>query len=182
MDNKLSLKAQLQAMNTGDVMITDHQRTGVYVAAKRAGLKVSTKDLPDGQIEVTALAKIVNTPKAKISEYDATLERVKGWTIETRKRLFDAFELCCGMNRGDCICPTEEIEIAPVEPVSKLDYLRALIEPIERGETIAPAIEIEPQWIEMPQTRENGEILSWRRKAKGQPQCYKRETDWDTFA
>ena len=91
MDNKLSLKAQLQAMNTGDVMITDHQRTGVYVAAKRAGLKVSTKDLPDGQIEVTALAKIGNTPKAKISEYDATLERVKGWTIETRKRLFDAF-------------------------------------------------------------------------------------------
>jgi len=32
-------------------------------------------------------------------------------------------------------------------------------------------------WIEMPQTFENGEILYWRRKLKGKPECYRRESN-----
>lgn len=32
-------------------------------------------------------------------------------------------------------------------------------------------------WIELPQTFENGEILYWRRRLKGKAQCYRRETD-----
>lgn len=43
-------------------------------------------------------------------------------------------------------------------------------------------IAIDDNWIEMPTTIENGETLYWHRKIKGAPVCYKRETNWDTFA
>ena len=37
--------------------------------------------------------------------------------------------------------------------------------------------EIDDDWIEMPQTIENGDILYWHRKPKGKPVCYKRESN-----
>ena len=175
----MSLTKQLKALGEGEALTleTDQQKA-VYVTASRLKMKVTT-ERKDDKLLVTRTSKSAPT----ITTKEVTiLDRVKALSVADRKALFDAFELCCAMNRGACICPAEEIELAPVEPVSKLDYLRALIEPIERGETIAPTIEIEPQWIEMSQTRENGDVLYWHRMPKGKPICYKRERDWDTFA
>ena len=55
------------------------------------------------------------------------------------------------------------------------------------GETTRPGNQTPPEasneqesegnWIEMPTTYENGEILYWRRKLKGKPVCYRRESD-----
>ncbi len=109
MSKPISLKRRLEAMNTGDVIVTDVARNGVYVAAKRAGVKVSTVELPDFQIEVTCVAKLVKVPEPKISQFDATLEIVSNWTTTTRLAFFENFELCCGMKRGQCVCPDDVI-------------------------------------------------------------------------
>lgn len=76
----------------------------------------------------------------------------------------------------------------PIQAEPK-DALTAFIEKAQAKKGIAPSeiIMTEPEpmtdnWIEMPQTIENGETLYWHRKIKGAPICYKRETNWDTFA
>ena len=53
------------------------------------------------------------TPKKTI------LDHVKELTTAQRMTLFEAFELCCGMNRGDCICEVETVTVKPIaSPVS----------------------------------------------------------------
>jgi hypothetical protein len=114
-NKKVSLKQQLQSANTGDVIVTDQNRTGVYVAAKRAGVTVSTKELPDKRTEITVTAKIVKPPEPKLTQFESVLQVVSDWTTETRLKLFEQFELCCAMKRGNCICPTEVVEIKPLQ-------------------------------------------------------------------
>ncbi len=182
---ELSLRKQLEAANTGDVIITSQNRTGVYVAAKRAGFKVSTKEV-DGNIQITVGEKIVHTPKPKISQFDSVLDIVKGWTVETRLKLFEEFELCCGMNHGSCICPAEDIFISPVlasQPVTiKVDSGQmndAMARFMEKAGNAEPLPNHEPdeQWIDDGKTFENGEILYWHHKPKCKPVIYKRESD-----
>lgn len=61
----------------------------------------------------------------------------------------------------------------PEDRQAKLAALRGLIENPK-------ALEPEPDdWIEMPDTFENGETLHWRRKPKGKPVCYGRESSFD---
>jgi len=80
----------------------------------------------------------------------------------------------------------ESIETVPkdVEPIPDKkaiqNALQAKIDAIVSGET--KPVEVVETWLEMPTTVENGETLYWRRKRKGAPQCYKRETNWDTVA
>ena len=113
-------------------------------------------------------------------------DRVKELSRADRLALFDMFELCCGMDRGECICEPESIETVQkdVEPIPDKkpiqNALQAKIDAIVSGET--KPVEVVETWLEMPTTVENGETLYWRRKPKGAPQCYKRETNWDTFA
>lgn len=120
-----------------------------------------------------------NAPKDDITA------KVKALGISQRLALFEHFELCCGMNRGACICEAETAQ--PSQPItderkSVLNALQAKIDGIQSG-SIAPKIEmVEDHWIELPTTRENGDILYWRKKLKGNPVCYKRERDWDAFA
>jgi len=77
--------------------------------------------------------------------------------------------------------------IEPAQPIADerknvLNALQAKIDGIQSG-SIASKIETaEDHWIELPTTRENGDILYWRKKLKGNPVCYKRERDWDAFA
>jgi hypothetical protein len=73
----------------------------------------------------------------------------------------------------------EPIQAPVIEKKTVLNALQAKID----GITDTPKqIVVDDNWIEMPTTIENGETLYWHRKIKGSPVCYKRETNWDTFA
>lgn len=113
---------------------------------------------------------------------DDLVGKVKALRTSERLALFEHFELCCGMDRGQCVCEAETGEPmqTPVDDrKTLLASLQAKIDGIQDG----PKVEIiEDSWIEMPTTIENGETLYWHRKVKGSPVCYKRETNWDTFA
>ena len=113
-----SLKHQLQQADTGAVIITNQARTGVYVAAKRAGVTVSTRNVSTG-IEITVGPRIVKAPEPKLSQFDSVLKIVQEWTTDTRLKLFEHFELCCGMNRGECVCPEETITSAAIDSPSQ---------------------------------------------------------------
>jgi hypothetical protein len=90
------------------------------------------------------------------------------------------------MNRGSCIC--EGIEKPKVsEPIvderkTILEALQAKIAGIESGTNETKTAPIDDNWIEMPTTIEDGQTLYWHKKPKGYPVCYKRETNWDSFA
>ena len=116
------------------------------------------------------------------------LDQIKELSASDRLTLFEHFELCCGMNRGECICEPETVEIAKPLPTitdnrkDVLNALQAKIGAIESGSSETKTAPVDNSWVEMPQTIENGETLYWHRKIKGSPVCYKRETNWDSFA
>lgn len=175
-------------MNTGETMLTDANRATVFVNAKRAGITITTKAVGK-QTEVTKTGDIsapVVIPKLKPQR--TLLDQVKELSSSERVTLFEHFELCCGMNRGECICEPETVEIAKPLPTitdnrkDVLNALQAKIDGIQTG-SIASKIEtVEDHWIELPTTRENGDILYWHKKPKGNPVNYRRERDWDSFA
>lgn len=188
MDTKQTLKQRFQSMNTGETIVTKaNKRAAIFVTAKRAGITVTTKEI-DGDFHVTKTGDIVETVTPKLPPKKSLLDQIKELSAAERLRLFESFELCCGMNRGACICEPETVEIAKPLPTitdNRKDVLTALqakIDGIQSG-SIAPKVEtVEDHWIEMPTTRENGDILYWHKKPKGNPINYKRERDWDAFA
>ena len=104
-------------MNTGETLIVTASRPTIFVNAKRALITVSTKT-KGKQIEVTktgelsAPAIIPKRPKQK-----TLLEQLQDTTAANRLKLFEHFELCCGMNLGQCICEAEIIETMPVKVI-----------------------------------------------------------------
>jgi len=166
---------ELKRLRPGATLTTEKTKAVCYVTAKRCGLSVTVDD-KDGK----RIVKLAGHPT------DDVIARLKVLSASDRLKVFESFELCCGMNRGSCICEAEEIaEPLPTiadERKSVLNALQAKIDGIQSG-NIAPKIEtVEDHWIELPTTRENGDILYWRKKLKGNPVCYKRERDWDAFA
>lgn len=166
---------ELKQLRPGATLTTEKTKAVCYVTAKRCGLSVTVDD-KDGK----RIVKLAGHPT------DDVIARLKVLSASDRLKVFESFELCCGMNRGSCICEAEEItEPLPTiadERKSVLNALQAKIDSIQSGD-IAPKIETaEDHWIELPTTRENGDILYWRKKLKGNPVCYKRERDWDAFA
>ena len=115
-----------------------------------------------------------------------TLETVQAMTPTERMHLFNQFELCCGQLAGACTCQVEVLEIpAPqIAPVQgerlSIDQLKALIAPIESGETIAQAAPVEDVWIDDPPTYENGEKIFWHHRPKCKPVIKRREIDYDS--
>lgn len=171
-------------MVTGEKIVTNSNRPTIFVTAKRAKITVSTKAVGN-QIEVTktgdlsAPAIIPKLPKRK-----TLLELLQAATSAQRLKLFEHFELCCGNNRGNCICEAEILEPTQTPVDTRKDVLNALqakIDGIQSG-SIRSVQTIDDIWIEMPTTIENGETLYWHRKIKGAPVCYKREVNWDNFA
>ncbi len=166
---------ELKQLRLGATLTTEKTKAVCYVTAKRCGLSVTVDD-KDGK----RIVKLAGHPT------DDVIARLKVLSASDRLKVFESFELCCGMNRGSCICEAEEI-VEPLPTIvderkSVLNALQAKIDGIESGVN-APNIEtVEDHWIEMPTTRENGDILYWRKKLKGNPVCYKRERDWDAFA
>jgi len=168
---------ELKRLRPGATLTTEKTKAVCYVTAKRCGLSVTVDD-KDGK----RIVKLAGHPT------DDVIARLKVLSASDRLKVFESFELCCGMNRGSCICEAETIEITEPLPTiaderkSVLNALQAKIDGIQSG-NIAPKIEtVEDHWIELPTTRENGDILYWRKKLKGNPVCYKRERDWDAFA
>lgn len=106
----MSLRKQLEDLEIGGTLITGQNRTGIYVAAKRAKVNVTTSKQPDGTILIT---KTVweEKPGSELTypEYAASI--VKNLGASDRLLVFKEFELCCGMNRGKCICPPEEVVV-----------------------------------------------------------------------
>jgi len=97
--------------------------------------------------DLSAPVKIPKRPKQK-----SLLELLQDTTAANRLKLFEHFELCCGMNLGQCICEEEVIETAPVQaiaqpvtaPAGMNDAMARFMEKLGT----APAIEREPdQWI-----------------------------------
>lgn len=93
-----SLRQQLEKLNVGDSLLTTQVRTGIYTAAKRAGIQIKT-EIVEGQTLVTRTDESTPVQEA--------LERVSRLSKEDRLEVFASFELCCGMNRGSCICVDE---------------------------------------------------------------------------
>lgn len=189
MDKEQTLKQRFESMNTGETIVTKaNKRAVIFVTAKRAKITVTTKEV-DGCFHVTKTGEITAPIEAPKPKPQRTLaDQIRDLSAADRLALFEHFELCCGMNRGACICEPETVEIAKPLPTitdNRKDVLTALqakIDGIQSG-SIAPKVEtVEDHWIEMPTTRENGDILYWHKKPKGNPINYKRERDWDAFA
>mgnify|MGYP007100077764 CR=1 FL=1 len=115
--DKQTLRQQFEAMNTGETMLTDASRPTIFVNAKRAKITVSTKAVGE-QIEVTKTGElVVPAVMPKLPKQKTLLERLQDATAAQRLNLFEHFELCCGMNRGQCICENDVVETAPTQAV-----------------------------------------------------------------
>jgi hypothetical protein len=161
---------KLRQLKPGERFETEKTKAVCYVTAKRAGLSIEVTE-KDGQ-------RIV---KLAGSRTDDLIARLKSLSTNDRLIVFEAFELCCGQNRGQCICEPEPIQTPIDTRKDVLNALQAKINGIQTG-TISPAQTVDDGWIELPTTRENGDILHWHKKLKGNPMCYRRERDWDAFA
>ena len=111
-----------------------------------------------------------NAPKDDITA------KVKALGISQRLALFEHFELCCGMNRGACICEAETAQ--PSQPITDepKDALAAFIAKAQAKKGIvAPIIATDPEpmdeWIgwgkeEQTYDDQTGEMRTFRRHIK----------------
>jgi hypothetical protein len=150
----MSLTQQIKALSPGESFITKSPRTGVYVAAKRVNVTVKTDKVSDTETRITR----VDEPAISHS----VLGQVKALRVADRLKLFESFELCCGMDRGQCVC---EKEVAPV--------VDEIVEPIDDWYG----------WSEEKIERANGEKITFRvHHKRGTKRVIKTESDWDSFA
>lgn len=182
----MSLTKQLKALGEGETLTleTDQQKA-VYVTASRLKMKVTT-ERKDDKLLVTRTSKSAPT----ITTKEVTiLDRVKALSVTDRKTLFDAFELCCAMNRGACICPPEEIEIAPPSPVHHVVETPAGMNSAMARFLESQAVQIaeaEPidEWAGWSEERQApdeqaGEIVTYRQHIKkGTRKEIRRESAW----
>lgn len=170
MPKPLSLKKQIEQANIGESFLTDQARTGAYVAAKRARSTITTEEVGT-QIRVTVTGRQFGP---KLSLVERVVADLSDLSVSERLEVFEKFELCCGMNRGECVCPPEPITASRAEAyVDRTEDERQ--EAIDRLR--GAVAEIELPWIEDPVTYEDSEILYWHHKPKCKPVCYRRESD-----
>lgn len=152
-----------QQLKKGEPFNTETKQTGIYVAAKRLGLTVKTERIDDNTIRVT----FVDEPKEP-----TLINRIADLSPPERLALFEHFELCCGMNRGSCVCEAEQIS-QPIQPIvderkSVLNALQAKIYAIQ-DHNIVP--EPENEWIGWTEERQTyddvtGEMRTYRKHIK----------------
>ena len=152
-----------QQLKKGEPFNTETKQTGIYVAAKRLGLTVKTERIDDNTIRVT----FVDKPKEP-----TLINRIADLSPPERLALFEHFELCCGMNRGSCVCEAAQISqlIQPIvdERKSVLSALQAKIDAIQ-DHKIAPEPESEwTGWTPEQQTYDDvtGEMRTYRKHVK----------------
>ena len=166
-------------MNTGETIVAKtNKRAVIFVTAKRAKITVTTKEI-DGAFHVTKTGDIVETVTSKLPPRKSLLDQVRELSASDRLTLFESFELCCGMNRGSCICEAEVIEIVKPSPTiadEPKDALAAFIAKAQAKKGITPepiTIEAEPVdewtgWGKEEQTYDDqtGEMRTFRRHIK----------------
>lgn len=154
---------ELKQLRPGAALTTEKTKAVCYVTAKRCGLSVMVDD-KDGK----RIVKLAGHPT------DDVIARLKVLSASDRLKVFESFELCCGMNRGSCICEAEEIaEPLPTiadERKSVLNALQAKIDGIQSG-SIAPKAEPVDEWTgwgkeEQTYDDQTGEMRTFRRHIK----------------
>jgi hypothetical protein len=175
---KQSLKQLIESTAIGETFTTSQTRAGISQAAKRAGVTVKTSG-EKGNYQVTILTQV----KHKRSVFDI----VHSLSIADRLALFEHFELCCGMDRGQCICPEEIIE-RPQVVVKQDDALAAFIAKAQAAKGITQTIDVPIEtidewagWSEPRQARDDeaSEIIHYREHIKtGKRSILSRETAW----
>jgi len=128
--------------------------------------------------------KIPKRPKQK-----SLLELLQDTTAANRLKLFEHFELCCGMNLGQCICEEEVIETAPVQAIAKPvtapagmnDAMTRFLAKMD-SKPIVEEVEVE-DWKftkQAPQFADNGNIYRQQfRVSNGKPVYRNVEVDCD---
>ena len=104
---------------------------------------------------------------------DDLTNKVKALRTSQRLALFEHFELCCGMDRGQCVCEAETIEVrqAPIDDrKTLLASLQAKIDGIENGVITREPDPID-EWIgwgkeEQTYDDQTGEMRTFRRHIK----------------
>lgn len=159
-----TLKQMLETMTVGDKLLLSESRPTIFVNAKRANITVSTK-LVNGQIEVTKTGNIEKPAIIpKMPKQKTVLERMQAATASQRLEWFEHFELCCGMNRGQCICEPDAVQATQkTEPIvaqpSRLEVARMALqaaeakvyEDVEEGES-EWKFTTEPVWYDETNT------------------------------
>jgi hypothetical protein len=104
MEKELTLREHLSQLNIGDSFVTTANRAAIFVTAKRLNIKVTTtKDGTQTKVER------VDISDSK-SPIESITDQLKYLPVADRLSVFESFELCCGMNRGDCVCPDDVLD------------------------------------------------------------------------
>jgi len=149
---------ELKQLKPGQSITTDKTKAVCYVTAKRCGLTITVTD--NGDSRTITLAG---------SQVDDVAARMKALATDDRLKVFESFELCCGMNRGQCICEAEtQIEtlqapqiVAPMDDKqARLQAARAALMSVGT-KVFSPVEEAEPEWQftkDSPQYDDSGKV------------------------
>lgn len=145
MEKKKSLKQQFESMKIGVTTVTDASKAMIFVNAKRAGVTVSTKKLEDGRFVVTLVSRGEEDKKEIVEE--TLVEKVQKLLPADKEHFFAQFELCCYMNRGECMCPEEEIVVPVPDHQSKLERAREALASVGQTKAVELSTEsVEEDW------------------------------------
>lgn len=130
---------QLKQLAPGATLTTEKTKAVCYVTAKRCGLNIAVTD--NGTTRTIQLAG---------SQVDDVADRVKALTAADRLKVFERFELCCGMNRGQCICEIETLQAPTIatptdDKQTRLERARAALMSVETR-VYEQVEETEPEW------------------------------------
>ena len=123
----------------------------------------------------------VSTPKKTI------LDHVKELTTAQRMTLFESFELCCGMNRGACICEVETVTVksnaSPVTaPAGMNDAMARFFAKVDSKPIVEEVEEVWKFTKQAPQFADNGNVYRQQfRVSNGKPVYRNVEVDCDDF-
>ena len=114
------------------------------------------------------------------------LDHVRELTTAQRMTLFESFELCCGMNRGSCICEVETVTVKPIAspviaPAGMNDAMARFMAKVDSG-PIVEEVEVE-DWKftkQAPQFADIGNVYRQQfRVSNGKPVYRNVEVDCD---
>lgn len=145
----MSLRKDIEALKIGESMTIKGPRAAAYTAASRARVFISTKETEDGWTVITRKEPTEDDPFKTVvrPEIGVKLAVLTLRDLPTSQRLevFSEFELCCGMNLGECTCPDEEIVVNDrviSEQDEKLDRAKAIMAQFEENEGKLPGIPV----------------------------------------
>lgn len=150
----MSLKSDIATLNHSNKILTTASRAAVYMAASRAGIKVTTSEV-DGGLEVRRVGAVGQMDAVAVET------ALRGLSRADRLSVFESFELCCGMNIGECICPPEHIGVVPMVETNRGTVDAAMAQFLDAAR--APVVEEWRFTNDPPEYHENGNV--YRRQA-----------------